>query len=550
LVSPSHNHVYHLQTDRTYKTFSIVPNRKRLRSPKYIAIGTCTQTPEDTEPTTTTNHGTFVWCHGSQPAQDTVYPTRTLANSIHEDDQWAIQSFHYEDQDKHIAQASIQGTAIAVCGGSYKDQFGTAGFVIQHGNNKEARITGAHVTPGHPEDINPYHSELGGILAIVAVSEAITKLHDIQSGIIKLGCDGQSGIIAIFEHEYDTPKQPHHNLIHEICQKIAGSRLTWKYCHIQGHQDKHISYNMLDTWGQLNVEMDSLAKAYWNETQASTPPFYTPSTSGWSLWVGNQKLTSWNRQALYNHAKAPKIFYHWSQGRQIAPQVIHSIDWEAGHQAIKQLGVHKSLWIPKWLSGVALVRKVQQRNKMQDHAKCPRCANFKTTRHVLLCQAPNAQRQWDATITTLDVWFKKALTLPDVHKAKISRLQSWRNQDKVWPAPSYNWPGVNDLILLQDLVGWQAFLEGRVLQAWAAKPQDYYDWLERRNTSKRWITTLIKKLWEISWSMWKQLNGELNNPASPASLQEHAWQDATTTRGYEDLSTLTNRDLRWFFRPK
>ena len=86
----------------------------------------------------------------------------------------------------------------------------------------------------------------------------------------------------------------------------------------------------------------------------------------------------------------------------------------------------------------------------------------------------------------------KALTLPDLQNAIITRLRSWRNQDAGPPAPSYNWPGVNDIVLDQDAVGWRAFLEGGVLHAWAAKQQEYYNWIKRRNTGKRWITILIK----------------------------------------------------------
>jgi hypothetical protein len=118
------------------------------------------------------------------------------------------------------------------------------------------------------------------------------------------------------------------------------------------------------------------------------------------------------------------------------------------------------------------------------------------------------------------------------------------------PAPSYNWPGVNNIVLDQDAVGWQAFLEGGVLHACPAKQQEYYNWIKGRNTGKRWITILIKKLWEISWNMWEQHNGEVNNPESPASSQEHAWLDALITTNYEDVSTFARKDRCWFRRLK
>jgi hypothetical protein len=119
----------------------------------------------------------------------------------------------------------------------------------------------------------------------------------------------------------------------------------------------------------------------------------------------------------------------------------------------------------------------------------------------------------------------QAATMPDIRKAIISRLKTWIN-DSDPENLSFTWPGVNNLLQTQDLLGWRAFLEGCVLKEWAAKQQEYYTWLEKKNTGRRWITTLIKKMWEISWDMWEQRNGALTNPESPASLREHARLDA------------------------
>ncbi len=88
-------------------------------------------------------------------------------------------------------------------------------------------------------------------------------------------------------------------------------------------------------------------------------------------------------------------------------------------------------------------------------------------------------------------------------------------------------------------------MEGGILHEWAAKQQEYYDWLQRQNTGKRWLTTLIKKLWEISWNMC-----ELKNPASPAALGEHARLDAAIAQEYTDTIQLAQRDRGWFCRPK
>jgi hypothetical protein len=118
----------------------------------------------------------------------------TLEDHITDNDKWTVSKLHYQANGRDIAQAIISGTAVVVCDGSYKEQFGTAGFVLQRGASKEARIVGANVMPGHPEEMDPYRSELGGILSILVITEAIASFHNIQSGTIELGCDCESGI--------------------------------------------------------------------------------------------------------------------------------------------------------------------------------------------------------------------------------------------------------------------------------------------------------------------------------------------------------------------
>ena len=285
------------------------------------------------------------------------------------------------------------------------------------------------MTPGHSDNQNPYCSKIGGIFGIIVVVEALVKLYNISNGTIKLACDCKSGLTTIFDHQYDTPSQPHHDLIHKIRTKMASSPITWKFRHVRGHQDKHVSFHMLDMWGQLNVEMDGVAKSYWNEHHSTTQPFYPLNTSGWSLWADKQKLSNWDRNQIYNHAHSTDILNHWSKRRQIHNNLISSINWEASEDAIKCLGLNKSLWIPKWLMGFAPVGKVLKRNKMQTHDKCPRCTAPKTTAHVLRCPALQAVAQWDSSTSKLCLWLIETATMPDLRIAILQRLCAWKNNN-------------------------------------------------------------------------------------------------------------------------
>jgi hypothetical protein len=132
------------------------------------------------------NQQTFVWCHGSQPLIYQPQSRISVQDYVHTNDQWAIRSIDCPGTGATIAQTIIQGTTIAICDGSYKYQFGAAGFMIQNGFSQELRILGANVTPGHPDEQNLYQSEIGGIAVIVIVAEALTALYEIQSKTVEL----------------------------------------------------------------------------------------------------------------------------------------------------------------------------------------------------------------------------------------------------------------------------------------------------------------------------------------------------------------------------
>jgi hypothetical protein len=51
-------------------------------------------------------------------------------------------------------------------------------------------------------------------------------------------------------------------------------------------------------------------------------------------------------------------------------------------------------------------------------------------------------------------------------------------------------------------MGWLAFFEGCIAIEWAGVQEVHYLWLGRRNTGKRWATSLVVKLWEVAWDMW------------------------------------------------
>ena len=123
---------------------------------------------------------------------------------IHEDARWAVPTQHKKDV-QQIAEAIINGTAIAVSDGSFSKAHGTAAWIIQ-GVSGPGEVGGVLVVPGYPSDQSPYRSELAGLYAIMTAVEAICAFYNIKEGSIEVACDGESALNnAIDFLDHDSP---------------------------------------------------------------------------------------------------------------------------------------------------------------------------------------------------------------------------------------------------------------------------------------------------------------------------------------------------------
>ena len=73
-------------------------------------------------------------------------------------------------------------------------------------------------------------------------------------------------------------------------------------------------------------------------------------------------------------------------------------------------------------------------------------------------------------------------------------------------------PGCAPAILAQNFIGWENFLHGRrVSLEWRDVQERYYQLLGMRRTGKRWVSSLLLKLWHVSWTMWDHRNSVLHH---------------------------------------
>ena len=178
---------------------------------------------------------------------------------------------------------------------------------------------------------------------------------------------------------------------------------------------------------------------------------------------------------------------------------------------------------------------------------CPRCGEEnETTVHVLQCQDPRAKVQWKKSLETLNSWMKEQKTHPGIRVVVIAHLTKWQENG---PDPTLDGQEFFDLpaaIMNQNEVGWQAFIEGCPAQGWRDSQQQYYMYIGSKKTGLRWLSALIRKLWQVAWDMWEHRNGILHDKEKGQAALE---REERIRDEFDEGWAALDRDTRLMFRP-
>jgi hypothetical protein len=134
------------------------------------------QLPADAQPTTI--YGRHIKrMRGSQLIQ--TPPPTTVAR-------WWYEMLQPSDHHASIIQGIVDGTALWVVDGSYKEPYSTAAFILLPNLNAKEGITLVNQTPGRHEDMDAYRVEVGGIYGCIAFTNELAKHHKITTGKITM----------------------------------------------------------------------------------------------------------------------------------------------------------------------------------------------------------------------------------------------------------------------------------------------------------------------------------------------------------------------------
>jgi hypothetical protein len=502
--------------------------------------------PTDATPTTISGQGPQVVRHEG-------ITTVELEEDDTDDDEdicWWNEPIEIMENIVDLVTAIQQGTAICVTDGSYKTSYGTAALIILPCLDAPDGITLVNQTPGSFSEQDPYRAELGGIYGCLSYINQLAKRHNITTGTITIACDCWSALLNVFFHEYDKPSQAQYDLVHACRLLIRDSPITWLAHHVQGHQDDYKTYQDLDRWGQLNVDMDSLAKAHWQTVYDENRAYFSlPPTTEWSLWHDHHRITSWSETNGLEHIYQKPSQSYWIKKQRIPPTTMEP-HWTTTYNAFHNTVNPNRLWLTKWLTGwLPTGSKLLQWNATTNNL-CPRCGQPETTKlHVVFCKHNEANHLWLAALERLEIWMTQKHTQPELQQGILQNLQRWH--DHLPPtSPTSDWPGISEIFTQQNATGWRSFFDGFINEGWIEIQQAYYTFLEKRNTGRRWASQLIRKFWSISWDLWRHRMKIAETPDNASRLAHMALLDDQIQTRFEQYEDNPLPELRrWFSQP-
>jgi len=271
---------------------------------------------------------------------------------------------------------------------------------------------------------------------------------------------------------------------------------------VLGHQNKGYP-TVLSREAMLNIDMDTRAKEKLAAT-AGTVALGIPF-EGWACYIGPTKIVKQWTLKLREHINGAKLIQHWKQKKRFGDSTAEQVDWDAIRRAMTEVTGSRRKWVTKFATGEFAHGKNMKRWGFRTISKCPRCDHeLEDKLHILHCQAPSAQQRWNQTLTELEEWLRSAQTEPKIAEAIMAGLRGWYAGENLVPMTH------TDATSQQNQLGWGLLVEGCLSRQWQLEQAKFWTTIKTRKSSKRWVSELIKKLWNISWDLWTHRNEELH----------------------------------------
>ena len=121
--------------------------------------------------------------------------------------------------------------------------------------------------------------------------------------------------------------------------------------------------------------------------------------------------------------------------------------------------------------------------------------------------------------------------MPGLAEAVYFRLSAWRNEQPFLSIMHFS-EDVQELILAQDNLGWDAFCFGIVDKKWSKYQGDYLKSLGKLSSGTSSVSRLIRQVWSLQHKMWLHRNSFVHKDGGSGHQAEVDAVDMTIWREF------------------
>jgi hypothetical protein len=443
--------------------------------------------------------------------------------------QWTVDKIIQSDEGAAVAQAILDGTALGISDGSYKNGRCTSAALIEGPSKSHGRVLAVNRVPGHSLSQTSYRGELGGILSLLTLVRGIITLHQITNGQIRLGLDGEQAMKEAAGKSPLVSSQQSFDLLTIIRRTVESLPIDVEFFWVEGHQMER--HGKQDYNGTLNEICDGLAKIHWNEYSTTEVPLSPPNALGWTFSVDGVIASCFDMASLYDHTYGRQVSLpYWQDDRQPIPvESITSINWDAIAAASRCWPRGQRQWLAKHLTRFSPTGRNMFRRHEWSHDLCCRCfAPDEDSMHVICCPADTARAQWIVSVDLFLANLDKDCTSPAITMVMRSRIQTWMQGSEPRHYHSDELPRlVASALRDQDRIGWSNFMIGRLSDSWTDAQDQWLVQISTRwkRSSARWAKNTVQGIWDILLAMWLHRNSVLHHPQHPWKIAAIATTD-------------------------
>jgi hypothetical protein len=386
-----------------------------------------------------------------------------------------------------------RGDIVMMCDGSTKNGCAAAAWRLTTlPTIHSAFIQGSAQSPGTPSNLTSHRAECTGILGGLYTLHKIHERWGITEGLVTIMCDNISALkhsLSISQHP-NISKLPDFDLIQAI-RYYMHSDTTYMWRLVKGHQPANTDSPNLETY--LNNVVDHLARSRRLSIESMNPDKLCEPVIPhelWSVTIHQKKIHSNLDEFIYEHTSAVMMRAFWHKQHRIDKNVFDDVSWDAVHLAMRSVPSSRRRWITKHVSGECGVYSVLVKRGMTTSSACRRCGEEETTHHVWQCQHSSSTKLWESSIEDLRACMSEHSTDPTIVSDMCNGLLSWQHQ-------RFRLLGEDTIGSNQDIIGWKNVLEGCLSKSWLETQTAYLLSTKSTQNPLRWLSAIIKKLWQI-----------------------------------------------------